>query len=214
MGVLTGLLLPLTYVTLLRNAFRGCWAPGRSSVLDDLGRVGARYGSALWIGVATVIQLVGVGIGAAIVAAIAGDSVNEFLVALVILAVFLWVVLGVSLSFAVLVVEDERGFTACGRSWRLIRSHTWRSMGALALSVAMTVLLQLTLTLIPTSALGFRGGHAVLRTLFSGTVESLVTTFTAAVLAVLYLDLRGGARRPLDPVALRAALDGGRPAPG
>jgi hypothetical protein len=107
---------------------------------------------------------------------------------------FIWLGVSWSLAFPVLIAEGERGTDALRRSFRLVRGRWWPTFGALALAF----LFQLFLGLIVGIPLGLLTANwdsgsaaAIVLTAVVSVLSSVITTpFMAAVLVLIYFDLR------------------------
>src|SRR5205807_5938828 len=107
---------------------------------------------------------------------------------------FIWLGVSWSLAFPVLVAEGARGTDALRRSFRLVRGRWWPTFGALALAF----LFQLFLGLIVGIPLGLLTANwdsgsaaAIVLTAVVSVLSSVITTpFMAAVLVLIYFDLR------------------------
>jgi hypothetical protein len=107
---------------------------------------------------------------------------------------FIWLGVSWSLAFPVLIAEGERGTGAMRRSFRLVRGRWWSTFGALALAF----LFQFFLGLIVGIPLGLLTANwdsgsaaAIALTTVVSVASSVITTpFMAAVLVLIYFDLR------------------------
>ena len=101
------------------------------------------------------------------------------------------VLVRLTLTAPVLVVEDVRGTKALGRSWRLTKGHFWRVLGLLVLS-ALIASVGAAIITIPTQfaavALG-EGGWPV-AALGSALATVLITPFSSLIVVLLYFDMR------------------------
>ncbi len=154
-----------------------------------------RIGSLFWIGflavLATVVVLFGVGIAAAILAAVAGPvGVGLALIAVVGSAAFMYTRL--SLAFPALTEEDLRGTAAIRRSWNLVAGRWWPVFGALVLALLIVFGVQLGLGVAVVGVLQLDSAPLViaLTTLLNVIAQILVFPFLAATLVVLYYDQR------------------------
>ena len=100
-----------------------------------------------------------------------------------------------SMTFAVIVAERAGPFRAMGRSWTLTRGHWWRTFGTLAvvglLAFVLTVVLFAAFgAFIATSDSISELTVAVLTVLISVVVLTATYPLVAAIVAVLYYDLR------------------------
>jgi hypothetical protein len=141
---------------------------------DSLRAVTGRLGSLVWLGLLT---FVGLGVSA---------------VALFI--PFIWLGVSWSVAFPVLIAEDTRGTAAMRRAFRLVRGRWWPTFGALLLAFLVQFFLGLVLGI----PLGFltagwdsNSAAALALTTIVSVVSSVITTpFMAAVLVLIYFDLR------------------------
>ncbi len=107
---------------------------------------------------------------------------------------FIWLGVAWSLAFPVLIAEGSRGTKAMGRSFRLVRGRWWPTFGALLLAFLVQFFLGLVLGI----PLGFltagwdsNSAAALALTTIVSVVSSVITTpFMAAVLVLIYFDLR------------------------
>jgi hypothetical protein len=145
----------------------------RSSWRSSLGFVARRLHSLLWL---TIVQGVLLVLG---------------FVACVIPGIWLWV--SWSVAIPVLFTEDVRGSKALGRSFRLVRGRWWPTFGLVLLGFLLTSIVGAVIQGI-FSALVFvaDSDFAVFLTdTLGGSISSILTTpFLAAVITVLYVDLR------------------------
>jgi hypothetical protein len=103
------------------------------------------------------------------------------------------IIIAIRLSAAtvVVVVEDLRGRKAMGRSWRLVKGHSWRVFVTLFLAVLIAGVIAAILT-IPFAFDALRPGLSggILRFL-GATLSAIITRpFVALVTTLLYFDLR------------------------
>jgi hypothetical protein len=106
----------------------------------------------------------------------------------------IWLGVAWSLAFPVLIAEGQRGSTALSRSFRLVKGRWWPTFGALALAFLFQFFLGLVLG-IPLGFVTVFWDSNSLATLVLTTVvnvlASVITTpFMAAVLVLIYFDLR------------------------
>ncbi len=154
-----------------------------------------RIGSVFWIGflavLATLVVLVGVGIVATVLAAVAGPvGVGLALIAVVGAAAFMYTRL--SLAFPALTEEDLRGSAALRRSWNLVRGRWWPVFGALVLALLIVFGVQLGFGVAVVGVLQLDNAALViaLTTALNLIAQVLVLPFLAATLVVLYYDQR------------------------
>lgn len=154
-------------------------AGGHAGWRESLRAAAPRLGALLFLAVLTVLGLVAA--------------------AFMLLLPAIW--LGVAWAVAVpaLMAEDQHGGAALARSYELVRGRWWRTLGALLLgallgAIVATVASQLLVGLVPADgpaelALAVRAGGA--------TVGALVATpLQVALVAVVFMDLRGGVPIP------------------
>jgi hypothetical protein len=116
------------------------------------------------------------------------------LIGLIVGAIFVGVALSVAIP--VLVGEDIRGMAALKRSWYLVKGRWWSTFGLLILSTLLAGIVAAIIAGILSAALGAgidtaSLGGAVFVGAISNIVANAVTVpFTAAVIVVLYFDLR------------------------
>jgi hypothetical protein len=118
------------------------------------------------------------------------------------LALFAFIVPGVYLFVAwavavpVVLVERVNGFHALSRSWQLVKGRWWATFGALLLAYLLTLVVAVfiggTLAGLIVAGAADDGGLAsvIINQLFTALATVLTTPFFAAVVAVLYFDLR------------------------
>jgi hypothetical protein len=96
-----------------------------------------------------------------------------------------------SLTPAVLVVEDVRGTKAVGRSWRLTAGHSWRVLGTLILS-GLIGAIGAAIIQIPTETISTMVGPDgwPVSALGSVLASVLITPFSLLIVVLLYFDLR------------------------
>jgi hypothetical protein len=107
---------------------------------------------------------------------------------------FIWLGVAWSLAFPVLIAEGSRGTKALGRSFRLVRGRWWPAFGALALAFMFEFFLGIIVGL----PLGFltsdwdTGSAAwlIVTTVINVGSSVITTPFMAAVLVLIYFDLR------------------------
>jgi hypothetical protein len=145
----------------------------RSSWRSSLGFVARRLHSLLWL---TIVQAVLLVLG---------------FLACIVPGIWLWV--SWSVAIPVLFTEDVRGFKALGRSFRLVRGRWWPAFGLVLLGFLLTSVVGGLVQAI-FSALFFvaESDFALFLTdTLGGSLSSILTTpFLAAVITVLYVDLR------------------------
>jgi hypothetical protein len=103
------------------------------------------------------------------------------------------IIIAVRLTLAppVLVVEDIRGSSALGRSWRLTEGHAWRVFGALVLAALITAIGAAIIT-IPTELIAamLPDDGWIVSTLGTMLATVLITPFSILIVVLLYFDLR------------------------
>lgn len=177
-GGITALLLPLLASLLasaaLLRAVSVAYLGGRPDWKESLQLAARRMGSLIWLAV-----LMGVGL----------------IVAFLFLFVpGVWLAVSWSVAFAVLVAEDRGGTQALRRSFGLVRSRWWPTLGALLLGFVLQwivgFIVGLPLGII--AAISEPGSlTAFLASGVASIVASVVTTpFLAAVFVLVYFDLR------------------------
>jgi hypothetical protein len=107
---------------------------------------------------------------------------------------FVWLGVSWSIAFPVLIGEGVRGTAALRRSFRLVQGRWWPTLGALALAFMFQFFLGLVVG-IPLGILtaGWDSASAaslVLTTVVSVASSVITTPFMAAVLVLIYFDLR------------------------
>jgi hypothetical protein len=107
---------------------------------------------------------------------------------------FIWLGVSWSLAFPILIAEGARGTGALGRSFRLVRGRWWPTFGALFLGMTLQSFIGFVFA-IPLAVVNATGGAGSLAGIALGTVlgvaSSVITTpFMAAVLVLIYFDLR------------------------
>ncbi|MEW6477709.1 MAG: hypothetical protein AB1679_36145 [Actinomycetota bacterium] len=113
---------------------------------------------------------------------------------LAIVVPFFWLGVAWSVAFPVLIAEGLRGTAAIGRSFRLVRGRWWPTFGALALAFMFQFFVGLVLGLPLIFFTGDWDGDSAAALTVSTVVSvasSVITTpFMAAVLVLVYFDLR------------------------
>ena len=141
---------------------------------ESLRAATSRLGSLVWLGVL-----------------LAGGL---FLSALALFIPFIWLGVSWAVAFPVLIAEGQRGTGALRRSFGLVRGRWWPTFGALFLAFLLQffvgLVLGIPLGLLTANWDSASAGALILSTLIS-VVSSVVTTpFMAAVLVLIYFDLR------------------------
>lgn len=116
------------------------------------------------------------------------------LVGLIVGAIFLGVAFSVAVP--VLVGEDIRGFSALKRSYRLVKGRWWSTFGVLLLSTLLAGIVAAIIAGILAGILGAGidteslGGSLFVQSIANIVASVITIPFAAAVLVVLYFDLR------------------------
>jgi hypothetical protein len=124
---------------------------------------------------------------------IVGVAVLLGLIAILIGAIYLWVML--SLSFAAYVVEGKRGFAALGRSQDLVRGRWWATFGALLL---VLIIIAIAAIVLPAILAALESGsnpvsptaYVILLRLANLIVYTVAGPLSASVTVTIYFDLR------------------------
>jgi hypothetical protein len=172
------------------------------------GQVWRLVGLTLLLGVGWVVVVVGlvllaVLLGSGAVAAF-GDAA-PVLVALVIFVLVLAALVGMAffavrltLSAPALMLERTGVIESLRRSWSLTRGHFWRIFGSLALATIIISVISYALMIPVSLGMAFMGGEEVtafmitmvVSTVLQVLLSALTTPFLAAVLALVYIDVR------------------------
>jgi hypothetical protein len=117
-----------------------------------------------------------------------------FFAALALFIPFIWLGVAWSVAFPVLIAEGQRGTGAMRRAFRLVRGRWWPTFGALLLAFMFQFFLGLVLG-IPLGLLTANSDTgsiaAIALTSLVSIISSVITTpFMAAVLVLIYFDLR------------------------
>ena len=106
----------------------------------------------------------------------------------------IWLGVAWAVAFPVLIAEGQRGTKAMGRSFGLVQGRWWPTFGALALAFMLQFILGLILGIplgIVTFALDRNSVVTLVLTTVINVLSSVITTpFMAAVLILIYFDLR------------------------
>jgi len=117
-----------------------------------------------------------------------------FLAALALFVPFIWLGVSWSVAFPVLIAEGERGTGALRRAYRLVRGRWWPTFGALLVAFMFQFFLGLVLGIplaLLTASWDSGSTAAIALTSVVSVASSVVTTpFMAAVLVLVYFDLR------------------------
>jgi hypothetical protein len=115
---------------------------------------------------------------------------------------------GLCIAIPIVIAESLRGTNALRRSFDLVRGRWWATVGRILLAglIAAVPVVLLTVLLAPALVKGFGNSSPFLVFLVSAVIGILVsillTPFTTAFSALIYVDLRARAEGPLDPHAL------------
>jgi hypothetical protein len=105
-----------------------------------------------------------------------------------------WLYAAWSVAVPVLLLEGTRGFKALGRSFNLVRSRWWPTAGTLLIAnlLAAAVAFGFGVLALPLAFVGNDNGFArdLANGIFGGVASVLTIPFVAAVVAVIYFDLR------------------------
>lgn len=125
---------------------------------------------------------------------LAGLATLVGLVLCIVPGIYLWVAFGVAIP--VLLTEGARGTGVLSRSRELVRGHWWRTFGVLLLGGILTAIVGGAIAAL-VGALSFVGDSdgesltSIVATILGDTVsQTLTVPFTAALVSVLYVDLR------------------------
>ena len=117
-----------------------------------------------------------------------------FFAALALFIPFIWLGVAWSVAFPVLIAEGQRGTGALRRAFHLVRGRWWPTFGALLLAFMFQFFLGLVLGIplgILTANSNTGSTLAIVLTSLVSIVSSVITTpFMAAVLVLIYFDLR------------------------
>lgn len=168
------------------DAYLGHTPDGRASI----GFAAGRMHSLLWL---SILYVVIVGIG---------------LLALIVPGIYLLVMFSVSVP--VLLVENQRGSKALGRSFDLVRRNWWRTLGALLVGFIFIALFAFLVGLISSAADSVAEDSvyawALIYDLLDGVSTIITAPLQAAIITVIYYDLR--VRKEGFDVALMSAALG------
>ena len=183
------------------DAYLGVRSDWRSSVAFAW----RRFGPVLWVTILssllllllTVVLLVpGIGAVAALAATaptIVAVTVGGVVLLLLLLPV-VWLYILWSVSVPALLMEDTRGARALGRSRRLVRGRWWGAFGTVTIALIGTTVVQAVIVGALGEAVIFGLGSGLLSVVFQQLLTAigavLTTPVVAAVLVVLYVDLR------------------------
>jgi hypothetical protein len=174
----------------------------------SIGEVWSRSRGQIWalLGVTFLVLLCTFGVLAAgilpgVLIAFAGSVTGGVVLAvfggLAAIAVAIWVTISLLFAPPTVMLERLGVIASMRRSWRLVRGSWWRCLGiwllAQVIAVVLSGVLQVPLLIlgaIISSGTGSDGPVIVLYILGSVVGRTLVAPFSAAILALLYIDLR------------------------
>jgi hypothetical protein len=175
----------------------------RPGIGEVWGRARGRIWALLGVTVLTLLALVGVGLACllpGILVAIASPGVGAVLLivlgAFAAIALCSWIAIRLLFAPPTVLLERTGVFTSMGRSWRLVGGSWWRCLGIWLLAQLLGSILSGVLQvpfLILASVVDGSGTKALvigLTILSSIIARTLVAPFSAAILALLYIDLR------------------------
>lgn len=209
------------------DAYLGREPRWRESLEFALGKLG----SLVWIQVLIFAGLAGIGVVGAVSIFLGALAPILLLLsiplALAAVAAGIGLYIAWSLAVPALLIEDIRGSSALGRSFGLVRGRFWPVVGVFALAWVITAVVQavvgMVFSLVPgivsggLFATGAAGGPSLtmlLSNIVTGSIaQTLVTPFTAAVVAIVYFDLRVR-KEGFDLDLLAQGVGTGPPAPG
>jgi hypothetical protein len=160
-----------------------------------------RTHSILWVTILTALALLVISspviILALLSAASGEDALADLAVVIGVVAVIPAIMVIIRLLFgpAVVMVDDQRGWAALRRSWRLVRGLSWKVFGAMILTILLLFAFLLVLQLVffgiffatvGTITLAFYVWVAVV----SVVISVLTTPFAELVVVLLYFDAR------------------------
>jgi hypothetical protein len=108
----------------------------------------------------------------------------------------IWLTVKWSVTFAAIVAEQAGPFRAMGRSWALTRNNWWRTFATLAVLAVIAVVLYFAIAIGLTAAVEATAesigafAYATVNTLLSVIALAIVFPLIAAVVTVIYYDLR------------------------
>jgi hypothetical protein len=129
----------------------------------------------------------------------------------------IWLAVAWSVTYPVLLVEDVRGVAALKRSFALVKDHWWATFGRVAVAyilvLVVTAVASSVIVAVPLLAVDDTSFGALLLSNLGSLIVTLLTTpFLAAVITLVYFDLR--VRKEGFDLALLAERMGGAPAAG
>ena len=218
--ILTGLLILSVSQSVLGRVvtLAALWQQARGQIWRLVGQtivVGFLTTAAILLALVGTLMLVGLAVAGA------GDSVGAWVIFPILVMLVLGLVagawLGVRLSLAppTLMLERARIWPSIRRSWSLTQGHFWRIFGILAVSLVIVLAASAALQ-VPVSvfaAFAFQGGDTIalgpllLTNVVSVLISAVTVPFYAAVLALVYVDVRMR-KEGLDVELARAAEAG------
>jgi hypothetical protein len=164
------LLVPVACFRAIADAYLGRDPNWRTS----LRFAARRAGSTLWLGLLLVIAL----------------SIAFVLFILP----YIWLAVAWSVAFPVMLLEGIGGTKAMRRSFRLVRGEWWKCFGTLFVAWLITFVVVIVGSIIGAALGGLAGDDSVLAVLVQQIInvatEAVTLPFFAAVIVVLYVDLR------------------------
>jgi hypothetical protein len=171
--VLSGLAFLISSAAVLR-AVSVAYLGGTPDWRDSLRAATSRLGSLIWLAFLMAGGL--------------------FLGALALFFPFIWLGVSWSVSFPALIAEEQRGTGALRRSFNLVRGRWWSVFGALFLAFLlqffMGLVIGLPLGILTANSDSASAGALIIGTLVSVASSVITTPFMAAVLVLIYFDLR------------------------
>jgi hypothetical protein len=171
--VLSGLAFLISSAAVLR-AVSVAYLGGTPEWQESLRAATSRLGSLIWLAF-----LMGAGL---------------VLAALALFFPFIWLGVSWAVAFPVLIAEGQRGAGALRRSFGLVRGRWWPVFGALFLAFLLQffigLVLGIPLGLVTANSDSGSAGALILSTLVSVASSVVTTPFMAAVLVLIYFDLR------------------------
>ena len=203
-------LAPILLICLPWLALRGVVRERAQGVGNALLWSARRWGRAMWLSICFGLAILGLFVAGAIPTAIAFgiNPTASVFVGLAALAVIF--VIGSRWLTAVhaLVLEDERGFAALGRSWQLSSEHRARLLGFTCLYAVVGFLAVMIPFGLELAIAGDGRGPDLVRACVQAVFAASLAPFSAGVLAVLYADLferaGGGGADRFDHLLYRA----------
>lgn len=170
--------------------------PGLGQVWDQAkGQILRLLGLVLAIGVITV-AVPALLVGLIVLSSFSGSTGVVILMALLaMIGTVVWllfIMAATALATPALMLERSGVFTALRRSWRLVKPFFWRVLGIYLLTSIIAAAV-VSVIAMPASVMMFflpPTGYLVAQGIASAVASTLITPFTAAVLALLYIDIR------------------------